>query len=227
MNTDVRRKPAPPVRRIPPASYIRGDATALRIGWAAADEPGHADGWDATVTPAHDTPVRTRLAIDSRAAPPRDVAIRGLRALVAALGRSARTVETRTGFTNAQLFLLRQLATADAMSVNDLAFRAHTNQSTVSSVLGRLVRAGLVTRVRAADDGRRAEVSLTTAGRKLLRRAPTPPTESLFDALEALTDPEARALAAGLVALLRVLGLELEEPPMLFEDAAPRTPGRG
>lgn len=168
----------------------------------------------------------TRPATTRRTGPHRDVAIRGLRTLVAALGRSARSVESRTGFTNAQLFLLRQLATAERMSVNDLARLARTSQSTVSSVLGRLVRAGLVVHRRAADDGRRAELSLTPAGRRLLRRAPTPPTESLFEALESLTDPEARALATGLLALLKLLSLEPDEAPMLFEDSPRRRAAR-
>ncbi len=148
----------------------------------------------------------------------RDSALRALRTLVASLSRSARSIEWRTGFTNAQLFLLRQLATADALSVNELAQRAHTNQSTVSSVLGRIVRAGLVDRARSTDDGRRVDLSLTPKGRRLLRRAPVPPTEALFDALQSLTDREARSLATGLAALLETLGLESGQAPMLFED---------
>ena len=156
----------------------------------------------------------------------RDVALRAVRTLVASLSRSARSIEWRTGFTNAQLFLLRQLATTDALSVNDLAQRARTNQSTVSSVLGRIVRAGLVDRVRAPDDGRRVDLSLTPKGRRLLGRAPTPPTEALFEALESLTDHEARALSTGLTALLAALGLKPEQAPMLFEDRPSRRPSR-
>lgn len=156
----------------------------------------------------------------------RGVALRALRSLVANLSRSARSIEWRTGFTNAQLFLLRQLATAESLSVNELAERARTNQSTVSSVLGRIVGAGLVQRRRAPDDGRRVALSLTPKGRRLLRRAPTPPTSALFDALESLTDHEARALATGLGALLRSLGLKPEQAPMLFEDAPHRRRAR-
>lgn len=146
-------------------------------------------------------------------------ALRALRALVAALSRSARSIEWRTGFTNAQLFLLRQLAAADRLSVNELAARARTNQSTVSSVLGRVVRAGLVDRARSPQDRRRVALSLTSKGRRLVRRAPTPPTSALFHALESLTDAHARALAEGLGALLVALGLEPDGSPMLFEDA--------
>jgi DNA-binding MarR family transcriptional regulator len=160
-----------------------------------------------------------RAATRDRSGGHRTVALRALRSFVASLSRSARAIESRTGFTNAQLFLLRQLATTDALSVNELAERARTNQSTVSIVLGRIERAGLVRRTRAPDDARRARVSLTAKGRRLLRRAPTPPTSALFDALESLTDHEARSLATGLSALLAALGLKPEQAPMLFEDA--------
>jgi DNA-binding MarR family transcriptional regulator len=167
-----------------------------------------------------------RAATRDRSDGHRTIALRALRSFVASLSRSARAIESRTGFTNAQLFLLRQLATTDALSVNELAGRARTNQSTVSIVLGRIERAGLVRRTRAPEDARRARVSLTAKGRRLLRRAPTPPTSALFGALESLSDHEARALATGLSALLAALGLKPEQAPMLFEDAPHRKRAR-
>ena len=47
-----------------------------------------------------------------------------IRRLVNTLGQSARSVEQRTGVTNAQLFLLREIANADGSSINELAARA-------------------------------------------------------------------------------------------------------
>lgn len=152
----------------------------------------------------------------------RTAALGAIRTLVAVLGRSARSIEWRTGFTNAQLFLLRQLAGVESLSVNELAERARTTQGTVSTVLGRVARAGLVDRARDAGDGRRVVVTLTAKGRRLLKRAPTPPTEALFAALESLTDAEARTLASGLAALLTALDLKSAASPMLFETPTAR-----
>jgi DNA-binding MarR family transcriptional regulator len=148
----------------------------------------------------------------------RTSALAALRTLVAALTRSARSIEWRTGFTNAQLFLLSQIAAAAPLSINELAERARTTQGTVSSVVGRIVRAGLASRARASDDARRVELTITPKGRRLLTRAPVPPTEALIDALDSLNDADARALATGLGALLRVMDLASDEAPMLFED---------
>ena len=153
---------------------------------------------------------------------PRVRALRSLRALITALSRSARAIEWRTGSTNAQLFLLRELAVAGTLSVGELAARASTRQGTVSTVVSRLVRLGLVQKTRSATDSRRAELSLTPRGRALLRRAPTPPTTALIDALDSLSDREARSLAAGLKSLVTALGLSPDDAPLLFEDVTHR-----
>jgi DNA-binding MarR family transcriptional regulator len=163
---------------------------------------------------------RTSLPVRGKPATVRAQALERLRTLIGALNHSARAVERSTGITNAQLFLLQQLDVAESLSVNDLAARARTQQSTVSIVVARLVRAGLAAKRRSADDGRLAVISLTPKGRRLLRHAPAPPTSALLHALERLTDRNARALAGGLRALIRALDLTPPEVTMLFEQPA-------
>ncbi|HEX5075277.1 MAG TPA: MarR family transcriptional regulator [Gemmatimonadaceae bacterium] len=140
-----------------------------------------------------------------------------IRALVGTLARSARSVERRTGVTTAQLFVLRQLAESDTLSLSEIADRTLTRQSTVSVVVTRLVAQGLVRRARAADDRRRLELSLTPAGRRLLARAPDPTTGRLLTALDELTSDQLQSLAGGLDALIAVLGVESRAAGMLFE----------
>ena len=149
-------------------------------------------------------------------------ALERVRALVSALSHSARAVEASTGVTNAQLFLLQQLAGAPSLSVNDLAARARTQQSTVSIVVGRLVKAGLAAKRKSPADGRIAVVSITPRGRRLITHAPAPPTTALLRAIEELSAREARALADGVEALTRALGLSAPEVTMLFEHAPTR-----
>jgi DNA-binding MarR family transcriptional regulator len=152
-------------------------------------------------------------------------ALAHIRALVGALQRSARSIEQRTGVTNAQLFVLRQLAAAEMLSINELAALALTQQSTVSTVVARLAAQGLVRRGRSAHDGRRVTVSLTPAGRKLLRHAPKPPTGRLLDGLASLSSKDLAALASGLAALSATMNLPVKGAAMLFEGdgAAKRT----
>jgi DNA-binding MarR family transcriptional regulator len=150
-------------------------------------------------------------------------ALRRIRLLVGTLQASARSVERRTGITNAQLFLLRALQECDHPSLGELAATARTQQSTVSIVVQRLVKTGLVRRRRSPEDGRRVLLSLTAMGRATLRHAPVPPTARLLEALGALSRAELGCLIRGLSALELRLGVVREEPGMLFE--APRRAG--
>lgn len=150
--------------------------------------------------------------------------LRALRTLIGALSRSARTIEARTGVTNAQVFILQQLQTEEALCINALAARACTGQSAVSIVVRRLVRRGLVSRRRSAADGRHVVVSLTVAGRALVRQAPEPPTAHMLAAVGRLDHRDLRALARGLTALVTAMGIAGETPSMLFERDGTRRP---
>jgi DNA-binding MarR family transcriptional regulator len=145
-------------------------------------------------------------------------ALQRVRALVEGLGKSASGVESRTGVTNAQLFLLQQIRAGRRVTVNDLAALAMTTQSTVSIVLSRLERKGLVKRTRSPVDRRSVVLQLTPSGRRVLRRAPRPATSEVMRALSRLTRDELDALSRGLGALGRELGFLLKRPSMLFED---------
>lgn len=147
-----------------------------------------------------------------------------LRIVVASLSRSARAIETTSGVTNAQLFLLRQIAAAERLSVTDLAHRIGARQNAVSPVLRRLVVAGLVQRAASDADGRRVELSLTASGRRMLRRVPAPPTEKLLRALESLPPADHHALSVGLASLVDALGLDPSAAPLLFEVESRRQP---
>lgn len=146
----------------------------------------------------------------------RDI-MRAVRGLVATLGKSARAVERQTGITNAQLFILRHLERDHTLSINDIAALALTHQSAASVVVSRLERGGFVRRTRSPDDARRVMVSLTAAGRRLVRAAPPPPTSRVLTALRTLPPNDLRALGAGLSSLSRALGTGGGEPMMLFE----------
>jgi len=169
---------------------------------------------------------RPRATEPRRAPPPpqseggskeRDKALRCIRALVAALQTSARAVEARTGLTNAQLFLLRQIVGSDGLTINELSQRTSAAQSSVSVVVARLVRAGHVKRGRVAGDGRRVTLTATAKGRTTVRKAPAPATERLLYALGAIAPSEARAISRGIEALLDALGAVADEAPLLFE----------
>jgi DNA-binding MarR family transcriptional regulator len=153
------------------------------------------------------------------------LAVEALRKLVRLLRDSTQIVEKRTGVTGAQLFVLRVLAEHPGLSINELARRTMTHQSSVSVVVSRLVARGLVARVPAADDRRRLIVTLTPRGRLLHRDAPAVAQELIVEAVRGLVPGHRRGLADGLRALTEALGASGGRASMFFEDEdRPRAP---
>jgi DNA-binding MarR family transcriptional regulator len=141
-----------------------------------------------------------------------------LRRLVHSMHAASRETERRLGVTGAQLFVLTQLRTTPSLSINALAEQTMTHQSTVSVVVRRLVRRKLVKKVRAADDGRRVELTLTPAGMTLLRKAPEVMQVRLARAIESLQPEDRQGLERGLKHLANELGVKNIPAPMFFES---------
>ena len=142
------------------------------------------------------------------------------RRIVRTLRESSRAAETNLGVTGAQLFVLRALAGPDPSSLNQVAARTHTHQSTVSVVVKRLVDQRLVRRTVSPLDGRHLQLSLTPRGRAVLRRAPLAAQDGLIAGLEALSDADRRRLATTLGRLVAAMGLGAAAPAMFFEEEA-------
>lgn len=145
-----------------------------------------------------------------------------LRRIVRSLRQSARTAEDRLGISTAQLFVLHEVGATTGLSINELAARTLTDQSSVSVVVTRLVERGLVKRHRSRADGRRMEVVLTPAGRALLRRAPEIAQARIIAGLARMPARDRAALARLLTGLVDGLESASRAAPMFFEDPQPR-----
>jgi DNA-binding MarR family transcriptional regulator len=149
----------------------------------------------------------------------RRAVLNAIRHIVRALRESAHAAQGRTGLSGAQLFVLRALAREPGLSINDLAARTMTHQSSVSVVVSRLVALGLAARAVAPDDRRRVVLTLTAKGREAHRRAPVMAQELLVQAARELPPRQLRPLAAGLEALAGALGATGAAPEMFFEES--------
>lgn len=155
----------------------------------------------------------------------RDV-LDAIRRIVQALRESSRAAEKHAGLSGAQLFVLQTLAESPGLSLNQLAERTRTHQSSVSVVVTRLWRARLVERGTAPADGRRAEVRLSALGRSRLRRAPRTAQQQLVAAVDALPRADRARLAAMLDRLVDGMGLETRRPAAMFDEPAKKRAGR-
>ena len=75
------------------------------------------------------------------------------------------------GITYPQYLVLLVLWEQDAQPVNDLARRLHLETNTVTPLLQRMEKEGLVSRKRGKEDGRQVIVSLTARSREMEDRA--------------------------------------------------------
>jgi len=145
-----------------------------------------------------------------------------VRRIVQALHESSRWAEKHLGLTGAQLFVLQKLAESPCLSLNELAARTHTHQSSVSTVVARLVERGLVVRGPGENDARRVELRLSQEGRKLIRRAPNLPQQRLIFGIERLATSRRRALATSLDALSSAMAVNDREAVMFFDETTRR-----
>jgi len=153
-----------------------------------------------------------------------------LRRIVRELRLSAREAERGAGISGAQLYVLQALSQESAASLNELAERTLTDQSSVSVVVKRLVARNLVARRPSRVDARRVELALTASGRKLLAKCPEPTQVKLVSALRRLSARELQDLTIGLGGLVREMGLGHKTAGMFFDDESPsgavRAPAR-
>jgi len=150
----------------------------------------------------------------------RDIAraMNAVRSIVRALRINTRAIELKMGISLAQLFVLQQLAERSASSLNELAERTATHQSSVSVVVRRLVERGYVSRTSSTADKRRIEIEVTGSGRALLAEAPTTIQMQLMTALSSMGTADQSMLADLLERWLHEAKIDIATPPMLGED---------
>jgi DNA-binding MarR family transcriptional regulator len=141
-----------------------------------------------------------------------------LRRIVRSLRIASRVAEKQVGVSAAQLFLLQRLAEVPSASVNELAERTLTHQSSASVVISKLVDRGLIERSHSATDARRLELSVTPTARKLLRKAPHIAQDALIDALARMKKSQVKQLARLLAEFVDTAGIASEPAEMLFEE---------
>jgi MarR family transcriptional regulator, lower aerobic nicotinate degradation pathway regulator len=149
-----------------------------------------------------------------------------LRRIVQALRESSRRAEQQLGIGGAQLFVLEKLAEAPSQSLNELAARTHTHQSSVSTVVARLVEQRLVSREHAAGDSRRVELVLTARGRRLAAQTTGAAQKHLIASIQRMPPRSRRQLAVLLGRVVREMKTTERRPPMFFHEDQTRSARR-
>jgi DNA-binding MarR family transcriptional regulator len=107
-----------------------------------------------------------------------------LRRIIQAIDLHSRQLARQHGITTPQLLILKQLQSESTVTVSQLAKQVSLKQATVTDILNRLERKGLVRRRKYSTDRRQVWIEETDAGRKLLEAAPSPLQETFLDKFE-------------------------------------------
>jgi DNA-binding MarR family transcriptional regulator len=113
--------------------------------------------------------------------------------------RITKELARRADLTGPQLTVVKMLEQIGELSLSDLSERIRAQNSTVTGIIDRMEREGLVVRERSKEDRRVVFIRLTTKGKKLAEDLPVETWEIFHDALESLTASEVRDL-------VRILG---------------------
>ena len=124
--------------------------------------------------------------------------VESLRRVARAIRVSGREAERKLGISGAQLHVLQELQDRPAQSINQLAARTYTHQSSVSMVVARLVAKKLATRSASSADARKTLISLTPAGRAILKKSPTAAQGRIVAALQSMPQHELQELSESL-----------------------------
>ena len=110
--------------------------------------------------------------------------------------------------TSAQLNCLLALYENGPLPPSQIAKHMMVKSSTVTGVIDRLEKKGLVTRQRNSPDRRIINIQLTTDGKKMAKVAPPPIQQRVVDGLQQLSPKELDQIILSLAKLTKMLDLQ-------------------
>jgi len=150
-----------------------------------------------------------------------DQVIAALRRIVRAIDLHSHQLVERFGVTGPQLIALKELSRLGTVPVGVLARAVQVSHPTMTGVLDRLERRGLVRRAEDTRDRRRVVVAVTPAGLELLAEAPSPLQERFRSALARIEEWERTQMLATLQRIATMMDAgDLEAAPVLMTGAA-------
>ncbi|MDD5272691.1 MAG: MarR family winged helix-turn-helix transcriptional regulator, partial [Methylovulum sp.] len=123
-------------------------------------------------------------------------------------------VETQSGVSSAQLWMLWELSKQPGLRVTELAKALSIHHSTASNLLDKLAKKKLIQKERVNTDQRVVTVTLTAAGEALMATAPAPPQGILQHAIFELPEPTLKSLNKHLGVLVKEMAIKDDDAMM-------------
>ena len=148
--------------------------------------------------------------------------VAAIRQIVRAVDLHSRRLLETHGLTGPQLATLQEAMRLEAASPSTLARAVHVGPATMTGILQRLERRGLVVRTRSDTDRRSVRIEVTEAGRRLLESEPSLLQVRFREALERLEPWERLLILSTLQRVASLMGAaDLPVSPHLMSETAP------
>ena len=131
--------------------------------------------------------------------------VQSLRRIVKTIEDYSQQVSSEFGVTGPQLWALKTILEHGALPLGQLGKKMYLHPSTVTGVVDRLESKGYVVRGRDATDRRIVTVTLTPAGKELVKKAPNPVQGKMIYGLRKLKRDELHAIYESIRKLMEIV----------------------
>jgi DNA-binding MarR family transcriptional regulator len=139
-----------------------------------------------------------------------------LRKIIQSIAMNSKSLVKRVGLTGPQLMILQEVAHSGGVSVGEVAKAISLSQGTVTGILERMEKRGLVIRRRSDADRRRVLVQVTADGKRLLETAPPVMQEAFVERFNSLQDWEQTMILSSLHRLVAIMDAKtIQAAPIL------------
>lgn len=145
-----------------------------------------------------------------------DTCLIALRRILRATETYARDLAQSAGLTAGQFRALQLIAERGHCTATEVSHRMIVSQATVTALVDKLVRKGLVVREKSSTDRRQTNITLTELGRATVDNAPDPLQQQFVKKFESMEDWEQSMVVASLERVAAMLNAtDIDASPVL------------
>jgi len=128
-----------------------------------------------------------------------------LRKIIQAIELNSKRLVKRVGLTGPQLVILQEITRSGEVTAGEIARAVSLSQATVTGILERMEKRGLLARQRSDRDKRRIMVRITESGRQIIEEAPPLMQEAFVEKFSSLQDWEQTMILSALQRLVSIM----------------------
>jgi DNA-binding MarR family transcriptional regulator len=139
-----------------------------------------------------------------------------VRKIMRAIDMHSSYLARQFGLTSPQLICMKRLSEEKEITPGGLAKEVHLSHATVTGIIGRLEKKGLVQRTRSTEDGRSYLIRLTESGLSMIKSSPSMLQDQFMHELSKLAEWEKTMILSSLQRITSILDVEsIEAAPVL------------